>query len=163
MFLRAFLLGFALLASHTVLSEEPDEVRVKEISDLTAEAREARDKRLPILLMFAADHCPYCHLVEDDFLEPMLRSGEYEQKVLIRKIDLDNFEDIKDFDGSIISPDELASRFDIRVTPTLVFIDHQGRQLAGKMAGLTTPDYYGGYIDQAIDTAIERLKNSGGR
>ena len=158
MTIRKLLLGVLLVsAAGGVRSEALEDIRIREVNDLRAEAQQARQRQLPILLMFAADHCAYCHVVEDDFLEPMLRSGEYEDKVLIRKLDLDNYAQLTDFDGSRIDPGELAGRYDISVTPTLVFIDAEGRQLAAKMVGLTTPDFYGGYIDQAIETALERL------
>ncbi len=161
MLLRMILLVLVLLHGSGVLwAGEAEPITIRQVTDLRDEARQAAHGGLPILLMFSADHCPFCHTVEDDFLEPMVRSGDYEQKVLIRKIDLDSIEAIRDFNGDSIEPGELARRYEIYVTPTLVYIDSRGRQLAGKMVGLMTPDFYGGYIDEAIDTALARLRRN---
>lgn len=129
------------------------------IKDLRKEASQAQEKHLPILVMFSADHCTYCVRIEEDFLKPMHSGGFYDEKVIIRRVKLGGT-NITDFDGSSISTKELAERYDVSVTPTLVFIDAQGRQLNQKLVGLTTPELYGGYLDQAIDTSLDRLRRN---
>ena len=130
-----------------------------QIKDLRVEARQSQEKRLPILVMFSADYCVYCARIEEDFLKPMHNGGFYDDKVLIRNVKLGDGL-VSDFDGSRISANELAKRYDVSVTPTLVFIDAHGRQLAQKLVGLTTPELYGGYLDQAIDTSLDRLRRT---
>jgi thioredoxin-related protein len=129
------------------------------IKDLRKEAGQSQEKRLPILVMFSGEHCIYCVRLEEDFLKPMHNGGFYDDKVIIRRVKLgDNL--VNDFDGSRISANELAERYGVTVTPTLVFIDAQGRQLTQKLVGLTTPEMYGGYLDQAIDTSLDRLRRT---
>lgn len=132
-------------------------VTIVETTDFEALGREAKRRNLPILLMFSADHCPYCVRVKEEFLKPMLRSGDYDDRVVIRRIELGVYDRIRDFDGSEIYRADLSGRYSIWVTPTLVYLDHTGKQLAEKMVGLTTPDFYGGYIDMAIETARDKL------
>jgi thioredoxin-related protein len=159
MFLRVLLSAAVLMLaglSGTTLAAA--DVRVAEISNLQSEARLSEEKNVPILLMFAADHCPYCGVVEEDFLKPMIISGDYVDKALIRKLDLDTQGDVIDFAGNKIGSGELAKRYAIDVTPTVVFLDSNGRQLARRMVGLSTPDYYGYYLDEAIDKALDKLR-----
>ncbi|HEY0635723.1 MAG TPA: thioredoxin fold domain-containing protein [Gammaproteobacteria bacterium] len=131
------------------------------IKDLRKEASQAQEKRLPLLVMFSADQCPYCVRIEEDFLKPMHSGGYYDDKVIIRRVKLGSGSgSVNDFDGSRISASELAERYDVSVTPTLVFIDAQGRQLTQKLVGLTTPELFGGYLDQAIDTSLDRLRRT---
>lgn len=159
MFLRALLKGAAfIVASMFGAYLMATEVFIAEINDLQIEARLSEKKSVPILLMVAADHCPYCGIVEEDFLKPMIISGDYEEKVLIRKLDLDTQGSVVDFAGETIDSSELASRYDIDVTPTVLFLDGNGRQLAKRMVGLSTPDYYGYYLDEAIDKALGKLR-----
>ncbi len=133
-------------------------VVIPEITDLRNEAAQARAKRLPILVMFSSDYCPYCSVVKNDFLKPMMFSGDYEQKILFRVLELRAGADVIDFDGKKVNVWEFADRYKVRVTPTLVFIDYQGKPMAQKMVGLTTPDFFGGYLDNAITTAYDHVR-----
>jgi thiol-disulfide isomerase/thioredoxin len=110
--------------------------------------------------MFSAEHCTYCEKLEEDFLKPMLRSGDYDDRVLIRKVKIDGFGTIRDFDGNKVDAEAFADRYKVYVTPTVVFIDGDGAQLARKRVGLSTPDFYGGYLDQSIDTALDVLRRN---
>ena len=47
------------------------------------------------------------------------------------------------------------------MTPTLLFVDSQGRELAERMVGVTTLEFYGGYLDQAIDASSDKLRELG--
>ncbi|UCE90318.1 MAG: hypothetical protein JSW10_05755, partial [Pseudomonadota bacterium] len=53
---------------------------------------------------------------------------------------------------------EFAQRYSAFVMPTVVLVDHRGRELAPRLVGVTTPDFYGGDLDDAIDTALGRLR-----
>jgi hypothetical protein len=67
---------------------------------------------------------------------------------------------VRDFDGKLITVDEFTDRYNISVTPTVVFLDGSGAQLAPKRVGLSTPDFYGGYLDQSIDLALDVLRRN---
>ncbi|RMG30258.1 MAG: hypothetical protein D6721_04240 [Gammaproteobacteria bacterium] len=133
---------------------------VPRVQDLQALGREARARGLPILLAFMASDCAYCETVEEDFLVPMLISGDYDDRVLIRKVVIDGNAWLRDFDGRRIDPEDLARRYGVRMTPTLLFLDPGGREIAERMVGLTTPDFYGGYIDAGIAQARRHLHGS---
>ncbi|MCK5361468.1 MAG: thioredoxin fold domain-containing protein, partial [Gammaproteobacteria bacterium] len=102
--------------------------------------------------------CPYCELLKREILEPMLISGEYDGRVLIRELLIDSELPVRDFDGQAIAPDALAQRYRARLTPTVLFLDDRGRELTKPMIGINTVDFYGYYLDAAIDVARERLR-----
>ena len=135
-----------------------DDVKVVEVKDLSAVGKRADERRLPILLMFSAKGCAYCMQLEEDFLKPMLRSGDYKDKVLIRKMRIDSYGKVRDFDGKKVTASDVADRYNVFVTPTVVFIDGDGVQLAKKRAGISTPDFYGSYLDSSIDQALNILR-----
>lgn len=137
------------------------EVSVPVIDDLAAEGRSADAHGVPLLIMFYAEDCGYCMVVEDEFLEPMIISGDYDDKVLIRRLRLDSLQPVVDFDGDRRTPGEIAARYSVRVTPTLVFVDGRGRPLTKNLIGLMTIDYYGGYVDERIASAQDTLAASG--
>lgn len=125
--------------------------------NLKQEARTAQSLQVPLLLMFSFDHCPYCAVVREEFLEPMKISGDYENKVLMRIVEMDGRRLI-DFSGEPISTDELSRRYDVTLGPTVILVDVHGRLLAEPLVGLTTPDFYGGYLDEAIAVALKKIK-----
>lgn len=134
------------------------EVEVAEVTDLAAVSDEARARQVPLLLMFAAPHCGFCARLEDEYLKPMLRNRAYDDKVMVRKLTLTRFTTLKDFDGRTLDAAEFADRYAIDVTPTVVFFDARGRMLARRLVGLNNSDFYGAYLDDAIDTAQRKLK-----
>ena len=156
------LLATLVLAPVAPVHAAPAPVTLKQPKDLAQLGREARRRHLPILLMFGLTECSYCHLVAEDFLKPMLRSGDYTDKILIRRLDIDHRgAAITDFDGRPTTLGALADRYRVTVTPTVVFLGPEGQALASRMVGVTTPDYYGGYLDQHIDTALAKMRPAG--
>jgi len=150
-----FFVGFlAALAAWPAAAQ----VELTKVSDLTEAAVQSEAKELPILLMFSAPDCHYCRQLESEYLEPMLISGDYDNKVLIRKVSMSVGADIVDFDGDRRAVDHIAERYGVTVTPTVVFVGPEGHQLADKLVGYTSPDFYGGYLDRAIDTSLGRLR-----
>ncbi len=125
--------------------------------DLYRDARLSEHNRLPVLLLFSADYCGFCARVMEEFLIPMHRSGEYRDKVLIRELKIDGYESVRDFDNQPTMPEDLAYRYNISVTPTILFLDHRGKELTRRMVGLGTVDFFGLYLDAAIDSARTRL------
>lgn len=150
---------FGIVSASVVAEESLKPVTVFEAQDLYQEGRVAAAKRLPILIMFSMEHCPYCELIREDFLKPMLRSGDYTNKVIIREIHSDSYATLRDFDGRDVSAEELAHRYRASLSPTVVFLDHKGRELSKRMIGVTTVDYYGGYLDDAIEQSFLRMQS----
>ncbi len=133
-------------------------VTVHAVTDLSREGALARERKVPILLMFSAEYCGYCMRVEEEFLKPMLISGDYTDRVIIRQLKVDSLGEVRDFDGRPIGVEALVNRYGAFVTPTIVFLDAEGRQMSQKMVGLTTPDFFGGYLDERIETALSRVR-----
>ena len=129
--------------------------------DLHREGRQAEAACVPLLLEFAAEHCEYCTLLEEEVLDPTLLNRDYERRVLMRKVVIDRSGKLRDFNDTPVNATELASRYKVFVTPTLLFLDSQGRELAERMVGVTTLEFYGGYLDQAMDASSEKLRELG--
>lgn len=155
-----FMAPFNLYADEALKEDALKSVDIIEAQNLYKEGHTAATKRLPILIMFSMKKCPYCELIREDFLKPMLRSGDYTNKVIIREIHSDSYATVRDFNGIDISVEELTHRYGASLSPTLVFLDHKGRELSKKMIGITTVHYYGGYLDDAIDASYKRMQNN---
>lgn len=132
-------------------SHRPELIKIKDIRDT---ARLAQAKKLPILIMFGTDECPYCRLLKEDFLIPMLISGDYTDKVIIREAHVSARADIIDFSGNKISISKFSARYKVTLFPTMIFIDSKGEVLVKKIIGITTPSLFGGTLDNSIDEAL---------
>lgn len=158
MFLH-FVLLFAPVGG-VLAADTPHPTGIEEVQDFSQLARTLNEKRLPLVLMFSSSYCHFCVRVEQEFLLPMQISGDYEQRAVIRKLKIDHGKRVVDFDGQRIEASALARRYNVSVTPTVVFLDGAGQQLTAKRVGLMTPDFYGGYLDESIDTALDMLRRN---
>ena len=127
--------------------------------NLAGDAAHADRDRLPIMLVFTGVVCSYCDLLEEEIIEPMLLGGEYTDRVIIRKLVVDNGSRVTDFSGQRVDTADLAHGYGVFVTPTILFVDPAGYQLAERMVGINTIEMYGGYLDQCIESAVLRLRD----
>ncbi len=141
----------------TLAAEAYESIRVPHTRDLQADAALARKRGVPLLIMFSLEDCPYCMVVREEFLDPMLRNRDYDSKVLMRILKMDGGY-VTDFDGRRVDADTLAVRYGASVAPTVVLLDYGGEPLSERLLGITTPDFYGGYLDAAIDESRQRLR-----
>lgn len=151
----------AVLATQSGASDASDRnAKVLETRDLVTVAAESKSRRLPVLVMFSAKHCGYCQRLEEEFLRPMLISGEYEDRVIIRKVMVDSFASIRDFKGEKIDAGRFADRYNVDVTPTVMLFDAEGRMLARRLIGLNNVDFYGAFLERAINNAYGKLNRT---
>ncbi len=127
------------------------------VADLRQEARIAKAGKLVLMLEFSSEFCGFCRRLEELFLVPMQRNADYDDKILIRMVSLDSYETLVDFNGLSMSTSEFASRYQVSLTPTLLFLDGDGVELSEKLVGIWSEDFYGGFIDSRIDEARKKL------
>ncbi len=134
-------------------------VEIKEIDDLQALGRLAKREKKVIFIEMSATYCGYCRTLEEHIIKPMLRSGAYDDYVLIRKMEIDSHYPIKDFDGSTTSAAQFSYKMDASLTPTLLFVDGSGREVSERILGVNTLELYGEYVDQALLEGHRKIKN----
>jgi thioredoxin-related protein len=114
---------------------------------------EAAQTKKPVMLVFAAKDCGYCERLEADHLGPMSISNEYHARVIIRKVLIDNYDDIRDFDGDARSGEDIADKYGVTVTPTVMMFNDKGKRLSKKLIGYNGNEYFGWDLDKLINTA----------
>ena len=115
----------------------------------------AKQRGVPLLLMVSAEECPYCMVMESDYLAPMLRNRNYDSQVLIRKIYLDSVDEITDFKGNKVAPTDLSQDYGVWVTPTLLFLNGEGQEVQKRMIGLGVRDFVSAFIDESLQAAAK--------
>lgn len=131
--------------------------KLEDVTDFQALAKEMKEKNIGLLLEFNAAYCHFCLQLEEDILNPMLISGDYDDRILIKKLALDSNAPIIGFNGEKTSGAKFARELNVELTPTLVFLDYKGNEIAERMLGINTPEMYGAYVDASIEEAEKLL------
>jgi thioredoxin-related protein len=137
-------------------------VKIPEALDLATDGKRAEAGGMPILLLVSQEECPFCMQIKRDILHPMILSGEYEGRLLIREVFIDPGHSVKDFTGKLIEGDNFALRYGVTLTPTLLFLDPKGRELTKRIIGIQTPEMFFFYVDAAVSEAIDALHRNKG-
>jgi len=130
---------------------------VKTVEDLGVLKQQAEASNLPILLMFAAEECEFCDVVRDNYLLPMIKSGDYKSKTLIRQVYIEDYSYLRNAKGELISGDVLAYKYNIDVTPTILFLSSSGQELVERIIGISNIHYFGEALDKHIAIANAAL------
>ncbi len=131
---------------------------------LDADASAAAASGNPLVLYFAAASCFYCRDLESAVLLPLIHSGDHAERLLIRRLDLDRSEPLRGLDGERLTPQQLADAYGVLLTPTIVFVDPAGRELAGRLIGVGPLDFYEARLMRSVEGARRRLAlGDGGR
>ena len=132
-------------------------------SDLQQDAAAARAANGVVLVVFVASHCPYCETALNDFLIPMSGNANY-LAVVMRRVESGGTHPLMDFQGHKLTGRQLAAAYGVRLTPTVMVFDGEGHPLTKPVIGVSTPDYYGTFLDQAIDQGVQQVRaRIGGR
>ena len=128
--------------------------------DLSADAVLVTNQRLPLLLVFAQDHCNFCDRLDREVLNPTYGVGAYDGKVIVRRFMIDSFAMVSDFDGKRIDAGELSRKLKVYVTPTLLLVDAHGHELVPRIVGVDNIDFFAAYLDQSIEAAGVKLRGN---
>jgi thioredoxin-related protein len=158
---QAFCLcGLMLLMSSAFARAPGDQAQLDLATDLRATGQASANQQLVILVAATREDCSYCALLKREILLPMLKSGEYEQRILVRELVIEPETDVIDFDGSTVSSADWALKHSVKITPTVLLLDEAGKPLHPPLTGINTAEMYGFYLDRAIDRALARLRTS---
>jgi thioredoxin-related protein len=140
--LAASLLGTLLAPARAaeVLLPTPD--------SLAAALESAMQRHRALVLMVSLPGCPWCKLVRQSYLTPLRAEGQ-------PVIELSNQDEsrITDFDGAATTPARVVTRLRVQVTPTVLFVGREGKEVAQRLLGVSSVDFYGAYLQERVDAA----------
>ncbi len=153
--LLTFILGFGLILSHT---QADSRGHFKELQDLQKLGEESEKRGLPILLMFGAQWCEYCEQLNEQVFNPMMIGGLYDGKVvLMRHVGVDEQQPIPDWSGKSITKAQLAYRLDADLTPTVLFLNSSGKEVAPRIIGIQEISMYTNVIHRNLNIAYKNM------
>jgi thioredoxin-related protein len=124
-----------------------------------ADAREAAQRHVPILVVFTSPTCAYCERVKREYLIPMQKDPAYRKKVMIREVTVGATTPLTAFDGAATTEGAFAMAHQVYMVPTVKVFDAQGKDAGDAIVGLITPDYYLGYLEAAIDEGLQKVRS----
>ena len=127
--------------------------------DLAADAKYMRREQVPMVVLYSRADCPWCDQARA-YLVPMAKNPATRKLARYRQIDLDTERALTDFAGRRTTHRRFADERKVALTPTVVLYDADGRQLGDPIVGMRLPDFYGQYLEQAIDNARRTLQHA---
>ncbi|MDX1408295.1 MAG: thioredoxin fold domain-containing protein [Saprospiraceae bacterium] len=109
--------------------------------DFEEDVQEAAAANKRVMLYFHQDGCPYCSLlVRDNFQQPDI-AADMQQNLDSIAINMWGDREVVSLEGSTYTEKSLAAALRVNYTPTLVFLDEQGK-VALRLDGYYPPDRF---------------------
>jgi hypothetical protein len=125
-----------------------------ESKSLIAEIAQALKTSKPLIVLVSLDNCPFCKISRENYLIPLSR----EQSLQVVQVNLGHATAIIDSQGNRTTQAALINTWQIKAAPTLLFLGKNGQEIAPRLVGGSTSDFYGAYLQERIDQAIRSLK-----
>lgn len=109
----------------------------------------------PLVVFVSLDNCPFCKIAKNNYLIPLMN----EQAIPIVQVNFRYATPLFDLSGKATTQDQLVRFWGVKVAPTVLFLGKEGREVAPRLVGGSTSDFYGTYLDERIriaQTAIMR-------
>lgn len=106
----------------------------------------------PLVVMVSLERCPWCDVVRDHYLVPMRQR----EGLRVVQLDMQGKQTTHDVDGKPIAHGALVRRWNVKIAPTLVFLDGQGNEVADRLEGGGS-DFYSAYLDQRLEQARQAV------
>lgn len=148
--------GLLVLLASLLLATSASADGVERATDLQALAGNGDGQ--PTLIMFASSSCPYCDRAEQRHLAPMAGDPAFEG-VHVRKVMLDR-EAVRDFDGETMPGNVLGRHYGVRVVPTIMAFDAEGRPAGRPLVGIPNESLYRSQIRIRVDAARNGVRDS---
>lgn len=103
----------------------------------------------PLVVMVSLDGCPFCKTVRQNYLSP-LRTQE---GLVVVQVDMRSAAPVRDFTAVTRTHDQLVRAWGVTMAPTLLFFGPAGAQVAPPLVGVSSPDYYGAFLDDRLAQA----------
>ncbi len=149
----AALLGaLALLLGATSIARA--DTPLPPLRNLQTSVAEAAAKHQPLIVMFSLPSCPYCEKLRRTQYQFLVKQG-----YVVRQVEINDRSRIVGFNGQPTSGARLAVQYDVHLAPTVLFFGPGGKEIAPRIVGALTEDFYGAYLDRALHTAEQALRH----
>ncbi len=123
-------------------------------NDLQADAAQIITNNTLMVLFVTASYCEYCELLREEVFQFLADDPRF----LLRELVLDaDQQPITGFDGQPTNHATYGKQQNIQLTPTVLFLGPDGEEIAERMIGVLTLDFYTYYLDEQVKSARDQL------
>lgn len=103
----------------------------------------------PLLVFVSLDNCPFCKIARENYLLTLIR----EQSIPVVQVNFRHLTSVIDARGHVLTQDQMIRAWGVKVAPTILFLGKGGKEIAPRLTGGSTSDFYGAYLDERIAIA----------
>lgn len=119
----------------------------------------SKQKAIPITVFVSRVACPYCRTLRDTILMPMLAADKFEGRAILVEVSLDRTDPFIGFENQQMTARAFGQLYRAEITPTLLFLDSEGREIGKRVIGISNLEFYGHYLKKSIDEALLVLRS----
>jgi thioredoxin-related protein len=149
-----FIILLVLVSNRAAFAQTPSEL--PETGDLAADVRLAAGKGVPLVVLYSRDDCSWCAKLRREHLGPLARDPK--APALVRELHMDRATPLLDFAGRRTTSADFAKQMQAQFAPTLMFHGPGGALLAESIVGYRLADFYGAYLERAIEESRDLLQ-----
>jgi thioredoxin-related protein len=110
----------------------------------------------PLVVLVSLDNCPFCKIARENYLIPLT----IEQAITVIQVNIGHDTAIEDALGKQTTHAQLIRNWSIKAAPTVLFLGKGGVEIAPRLVGGTSSDFYGAYLQERVDQAIKSIKSA---
>jgi thioredoxin-related protein len=151
---RRSLIAASIVSGLCSPSLQAKETSLPKTQDLQKLGERALASQTPLVILVSLPGCPYCELIRRTYLIP------YRTEINLQSWQLDTTDKsaLVDFAGKRTTPAQWLTGLRIKVTPTVLFLNGKGQEIAPRLEGVSIPDFYGAYLDERLALANSKAK-----
>jgi thioredoxin-related protein len=133
---------FAAILTFALVSTLVHPRSLSAATDWELVGEDARARGLPVMVVVTGDDCGHCARMRREFLSDPAVQTLLGDRAVTHEFHRDTGGKINDFDGERLRARLFLSRYGIFATPTLLFLDAEGRPLAPALVGYSEAQAY---------------------
>lgn len=144
----AALAGSAWLAPSAFAALDASERLLPTTSDLRESLRQALARGEPLIVLATLHGCPFCKVARENYLVSELREGR-----AVTQIHFLSRDPVRDWSGNETTHGQLVKQLQVESAPTLLFYGPDAKEVAPRLVGGSTSDFYAAYLDERVAQA----------
>jgi hypothetical protein len=89
----------------------------------------------------------------------MLTANKFEHRAILVELSLDRVETLTGFENKQMTAGAFGELYQAEITPTLLFLDSNGREISKRIVGISNLEFYGHYLQKSTDGALLAIRS----
>ena len=150
---RLWLQSLAVIAGPALAAPDASEQLLPSSQSLQRDLAFALAKKQPLVVMATLHGCPFCKVARENYLVSELKAGR-----AVTQIHFLSRDPVRDWQGNEVTHGQLVKQLQIEAAPTLLFYGRNAVEVAPRLVGGSTSDFYGAYLDERVAQARAAIR-----